>query len=203
MRAFPGMEHVPAAYTRPLHGMAATDLNPRAQPPARGGGDALSAAEVVERLEEEISRAERHGTKLACLLVLIENLDEMAREHGSQLPEQALVYVAQALRAQLRRFDRVGRSNGDALLVVLPGADGPLGEVVARRILERMQTIKVEAQGTRSPLQVSLGLAAWSADMSTQDLLARTRAATRGRDSENGGEGQPGRREHGAPPSAS
>jgi diguanylate cyclase (GGDEF)-like protein len=182
--------------------MAATNVNPRAQPPARGGGDALSAPELVERLEEEISRAQRYGTKLACLLVLIENLDEIAREHGSELPEQALVYVARALRAQLRRFDRVGRANGHGLLVVLPGADGPLGEIVARRLLERMQTIKVEAQGTRSPLQVTLGLAAWSADMSTQELLARTRAATSRRNGEDPAAAQPGRvlaREHGGP----
>jgi diguanylate cyclase (GGDEF)-like protein len=183
--------------------MVATNVNPCAQPPARGGGDALPAAELVERLEEEISRAERQGTKLACLLVLIENLDEMEREHGSRLPEETLVYVARALRAQLRRFDRVGRSNGDGLLVVLPGADGPLGEIVARRILERIQRIKVEARGMRSPLQVSLGLAAWSTDMTTQDLLARTRAATRRRNGENGPERREAPRGRGGPPAGS
>jgi diguanylate cyclase (GGDEF)-like protein len=179
--------------------MAASNVNPCAQPPARGGVDALSSAEVVERLEEEISRAERQGTKLACLLVLIENLEEIEREHGSRLPEETLVYVARALRAQLRRFDRVGRSNGDGLLVVLPGADGPVGEIVARRILDRIQRIKVEARGTRNPLQVSLGLAAWRADMTSQDLLARTRAATRRRNGEDPAERREPPRGRGGP----
>jgi two-component system cell cycle response regulator len=165
--------------------MAATDLTTRAQPLSASGADALSAPETHERLEEEISRAERYGTQLACLLVLIDNLDEMAREHGSELPEQTLTYVAAVLREQLRRFDRIGRPSGQELLVLLPGADEPRGEIVARRILERLQTIKVEAHGVRSPLQVSLGLAAWRNKMSTEDLLDRTRAATRTRNGES------------------
>ncbi len=167
--------------------MAAIDLNPRSEPLFENGETALSAAETFARLEEEISRAERHGTKLACLLVLIENLGEMAREHGSDLPEQTLAYVAAALRAQLRRFDRVGRPSDWELLVLLPGADGPRGEIVARRMLARMRTIKVEASGMRSPLQVSLGLASWHSDMSSEELLARLRAATRRRNGEDNG----------------
>jgi diguanylate cyclase (GGDEF)-like protein len=145
----------------------------------------LQPAALRERLEEEISRAERHGTQLSCLLVVIENLNEMTREHGSELREQTLEYVAQALRRELRRFDRVGRgghgqegADGD-LLIILPGADGPRAEIVARRALERLRTIKVEARGARWPLHVSVGLAAWREDLSAQTLLAQARAALR------------------------
>jgi diguanylate cyclase (GGDEF)-like protein len=157
--------------------MAARDTNASAQRPQQGGLEALSPAALLERLDEEISRAERHGTKLSCLLLMIDNLEEMAREHGSDLPEQTLAYVAGAIGRELRRFDRIGRPGAGELLIVLPGADGPLGEIVARRVLERMRTIKLESRGARRPLEVSLGLAAWNADMATADLLARTRAA--------------------------
>jgi diguanylate cyclase (GGDEF)-like protein len=139
----------------------------------------LSAPALRERLEEEINRAGRHGTPLSCLLVTIGNLDELTREHGSELPEQTLAYVGGALRRQLRHFDRIGRPSDRELLLVLPGADGPRGEIVARRVLDRLRTIKVEADGTRRPLHISVGLAAWRADLSGEDLLARTRAAAR------------------------
>ena len=89
--------------------MAASDPNPRSDRLPPGGIDCLTPAALRERLEEEISRAERHGTRLSCLLVVIDNLDEMAREHGSELREQTLEYVAGALRRELRRFDRIGR----------------------------------------------------------------------------------------------
>ncbi len=54
------------------------------------------------RLAEEINRAERHGTALSCLLVVIENLEEMAREHGAELREQTLAYIAERARRELR-----------------------------------------------------------------------------------------------------
>jgi diguanylate cyclase (GGDEF)-like protein len=161
--------------------MAATDPNQFSTPPPPDGLEPLSADALDARLGEEIGRAERHGTGLSCVMVVIDNLEEMAREHGGELPEQTLAYVAAALRGELRRFDRVGRPSEGELLIVLPGADGPVGEVVARRLLERLRTIKVETRGTRRPLQISLGLAPWRADMSTAELLARARSAARRR----------------------
>ncbi|MFI5010701.1 MAG: GGDEF domain-containing protein [Solirubrobacterales bacterium] len=128
-------------------------------------------------MEEEINRAGRHGTPLSFLLVVIDNLEELSRDHGSELPEQVLAYVAKALPRQLRRFDRIGMPSEGELLVVLPGADGPRGEIVARRVLDRMRTIKVEAEGARQPLRVSVGLAVWQEDLGSEEMLARTRAA--------------------------
>jgi diguanylate cyclase (GGDEF)-like protein len=166
------------AYSRPPNGMAASDPNPRSDSLPRGQVVCLSAPALRARIEEEINRAGRHGTALSCLLVVIDNLAELAHEHGSELPEQTLAYIGQALRVQLRRFDRIGRPSDTELLVVLPGADGPRGEIVARRLLDRLRTIKVEAEGTRRPLRVLVGLAAWREDLREEDLLAQTRAAT-------------------------
>jgi diguanylate cyclase (GGDEF)-like protein len=132
---------------------------------------------LAERLEEEINRAGRHDTPLSCLLVVIENLDELAKAHGSELSEQTLVYVGEALRRELRRFDRVGRPSEGELVVLLPGADGPRGEIVARRALGRLRAIKVEVDGERQPLRISVGLAAWREDVGAEELLAQTRAA--------------------------
>jgi diguanylate cyclase (GGDEF)-like protein len=139
--------------------------------------DSISAFELQERLREEISRAGRHGTPLACLLVTIGNLEELSRVHGSDLSERTLAYVASALRRQLRDFDRIGRPSERELFVILPGADGPHAEAVARRVLVRLRTIKIEADGKRRPLRVSVGLAAWREGVGADDLLSQTRAA--------------------------
>ncbi|HEX7610078.1 MAG TPA: diguanylate cyclase [Solirubrobacteraceae bacterium] len=165
--------------------MAARDSHASAQGPQQGEIQPLPPAALLARLDEEISRAERHGTNLSCLLVMIDNLEEMAREHGSDLPEQTLAYVAAAIRRELRRFDRIGRPSAGELLIVLPGADGPLGEIVAKRVLGRMRTIKLESDGARRPLEVSLGLAAWNSEMVTEDLLERSRAAASRRNGED------------------
>jgi GGDEF domain-containing protein len=157
--------------------MAAKDPNSRLSGPPEGDFQALTAMALLARLDEEIGRAERHGTGLSCLLVKIEDLEEMARKHGSQLAEQTVLYVAGALGRELRRFDRIGRPSDGELLIVLPGADGLRGELVAKRVLERMRTIKLEAEGARRPLEVTIGLAAWRANMATAELLERSRTA--------------------------
>lgn len=169
--------------------MAASDPNSRSDSLPAEGVAFLSASALAERLDEEIRRAERHGTQLSCLLLVIDNLEEFSREHGSDLPEQTLAYVGGALRRELRRFDRIGRPAAEELLIVLPGADGPRGEMVARRVLDRVRRIKVEADGARRPLRVSLGLAAWRSDSDPEQLLSRARAATRVRNGENGAGG--------------
>lgn len=160
--------------------MAASEppQRPQTRPQARGAW--LSAQELLERLGEEIARAERHGTALSCLVVVIDNLHELAHEHGEELGERALEYAAGALPGELRRFDRVGRPDERELAILLPGADGPRAEVVARRVLERLGAIKVEAAGERRALVVSVGLASWREDARAEELLARARAAVAG-----------------------
>ncbi|HMD52354.1 MAG TPA: GGDEF domain-containing protein [Solirubrobacteraceae bacterium] len=170
--------------------MAARDPDPSSETPPEGTLGRGSAAALGERLEEEIARAERHGTDLSCLLIAIENLDEIALEHGSDLPERTLAYVTEALRRELRSFDRVGRCGERELLILLPGTSGPLGEVVARRVLARVATIKVEEHATRRALVVSAGLATWTPDSSAAELLTRARTGagcTEGSGEEPGG----------------
>ncbi len=160
----------------PPEGMAASNSD-NFHGPSGGSIEYLSAPALEERLQEEVNRAGRHGTALSCLLVDIEDLAEIERVHGAELAEQALAYTGLALRRELRRFDRVGRPSEDALLVVLPGADGPRGEIVARRLLGRLRAIKLEVHGERRALRTAVGLAAWREGMSAERLLAEARAA--------------------------
>ncbi len=180
--------------------------------PGKGAADAFDwpgPAELDERLLEEIGRAERHGTQLSCLLVVVDNLEEVAgqgqrSEAGverrptpseigvGELREQAMAYIAGALRREIRRFDRVGMPSEHELLIVLPGADSPRGEMVARRVLDRLRAIKVEARGHREPLRISVGLSAWSANATPATLLTRARAAAeRSLNGENGAVAMP------------
>ena len=178
--------------------MAASTPNPRSRPLPSGWAEALSADALQRRLEEEIGRAERHGTPLSCLLIVIDNLDELARDHGEELREEALGYGAEALQRELRRFDRIGRPSDRELAIILPGADGPRGEIVARRVLDRLRAIKVEAGGRRRALLVSVGLAAWQEGRQAEELLAGARAAARQGNGDSGEDG-PGSSQ---PPSA-
>ena len=91
---------------------------------------------------------------------------------------------------------------------MLPGADGPRGEMVARRVLDRLRAIKVEARGQRQALRISVGLSAWRPEASAAVLLSRARAAAERSGNggpqpgaPEGGLGEPATREPTAPPS--
>ncbi len=161
--------------------MAANDshTSPRA---SSAPHECLSASELAARLDEEVSRAGRHHTALSCLLVSLDDAADLARTHGEELPAHALAYLGAALGRQLRRFDRIGHAGEGELLVVLPGAAERQGEIVARRALSRLHAVKVEVEGERQPLRVSIGIAAWRDDLTATQLLAQTRLAARRHD---------------------
>ena len=157
--------------------MAATEPTSITHPPAGGAVVWPDASGLSERLDEEVGRAERYGTPLSLLLVVVENLDEIAREHGAELRQQTLAYIAGALDRELRSFDRIAIPGPRELAILLPGADGPSGEMVARRVIDRLRAIKVEAAERREALRISVGLASWRPESSSSILLQRARAA--------------------------
>ncbi|HUH81388.1 MAG TPA: diguanylate cyclase [Solirubrobacteraceae bacterium] len=157
--------------------MDANDPNARTDPPGRDASTWLPAPALAEHLAEEVARAERHLGPLSCLLVVIEDLDTVVERYGDELAEQALAHLAQALRGELRLFDKVGRPSPRELIVLLPGADGPRGEIVARRALQRLRTIKIEVDGHRRPLPITIGLATWREGLTAEALVEQARSA--------------------------
>lgn len=159
--------------------MAATEdnhLHDRPRTP-RSPRECLAASELSGRLDEEIARAERHRTPLSCLLVSIDDIERLASVPGADLPARALAYLGAALERQLRRFDRVGRPAAGELLIVLPGADERRAEMVARRALGRLHAVKLELDGARRPLHVSIGIAQWQEGLGVRELIERARLA--------------------------
>jgi GGDEF domain-containing protein len=156
--------------------MVASDP-PHSTPTPSGPRECLSSPELAARLDEEVSRAGRHHTALSCLLVTLEDVEQLSQAHGEELPEQALAYLGAALGRELRLFDRIGHAAEGELLVVLPGADERRGEIVARRALGRFHAVKIEVGGERWPLRVSMGIAAWREGLTAEQLLTQTRVA--------------------------
>jgi diguanylate cyclase (GGDEF)-like protein len=157
--------------------------NPTEHPPSREPRRCLPAGQLVARLEEEINRALRHRTSLSCLLVSLDDVERLAHAHGEELPGQALAYLGRALTPELRSFDRIGYAADGELIVVLPGADEQRGEIVARRALGRLHAVKVELDGRREPLRISVGIAAWREGLTGEQLLSQTRLAAQRSDS--------------------
>jgi diguanylate cyclase (GGDEF)-like protein len=121
------------------------------------------------RLQEEVVRAQRTGSALACLLIDLDDFKLVNDRHGHGAGDAVLKGVAHTLMGEFRAFDRVARYGGDEFVVILPETDLGQAAVAAERALDRLQTLSVAGS---SQIGASIGVAQWRASMGVDDLLA-------------------------------
>jgi diguanylate cyclase (GGDEF)-like protein len=113
---------------------------------------------LEERLEAELSRAERHQLRTSVVLVDLDHFKAVNDTLGHAAGDRFLTIVADILAQQRRTLDSVGRIGGDEFLVVLPMTSAEEAMVFVRRV----QT-KLAAIGDEYPVYanqtVSLGVA--------------------------------------------
>ncbi|MBW7921848.1 MAG: EAL domain-containing protein [Rubellimicrobium sp.] len=77
-------------------------------------------AELGRFMDETLRSATASGEQVAVLRLDIDHFKEINDTHGHQAGDEALVCVAQRLRAALRRSDMVARVGGDEFVVICP-----------------------------------------------------------------------------------
>lgn len=81
----------------------------------------LNRQAVYERALAEFTRSQREGSQLGFGMLSINNIEELFENHGKEVRDQALKFVARALRANVRIYDHVGRWIGEKFILLLPG----------------------------------------------------------------------------------
>jgi two-component system cell cycle response regulator len=88
---------------------------------------------ILERLAEEIARAERESTRLGIGMVDIDHFKRINDVYGHAAGDQVLCEIAERSSGAIRLYDSFGRIGGEEFLVVLPGAESlDLGDVLQR-----------------------------------------------------------------------
>lgn len=94
---------------------------------------------VVQRLDQEISRAKRHHLNLSCLMMDVDHFKWVNDHLGHQKGDQMIKQAAQIIRNNIRRSDIAGRYGGDEFLVILPETKPQDAVVAALRIQKYFQ----------------------------------------------------------------
>lgn len=124
----------------------------------------LNRRAFMERMEGEISRAERENRGLGIVIADIDHFKEVNDCYGHQAGDQVLQEVARCLQRACRRYDFIGRYGGEEFIVGLPGADEDKTRLTAERIrttIRQCRTILPERRGEVA-VTVSLGVVALS-----------------------------------------
>lgn len=99
--------------------------------------------QLVERLEHELRRAERHGYFGAVLFIDLDQFKNINDSLGHPVGDRVLEVVASRLKASVREEDLVARLGGDEFVVVLTVLDQNIETAALRagEISEKIRTI--------------------------------------------------------------
>ena len=116
-----------------------------------------------ERLEQEISRARRYGTKLSCLLFDLDFFKVVNDIYGYDWGDVLLRSIADKLKQIIRKEDILTRYGDEEFLLILPNTSEENAFLFAerfRRDIERMEFIPA-GEEERHPITISGGISTY------------------------------------------
>ena len=135
----------------------------------------LNRRALIEKLEDEIRRAQRYKTDLAILICDIDYFKEINDTNGHDIGDRILQIISNLFKESLRSIDIVGRYGGDEFLVILPETSMKGAKEIAERIRLTVEDFKLQREG-KEPIKttVSLGVAEFNSDKENiNDLIKR------------------------------
>ena len=131
----------------------------------RRGRDTLTAVLRIEafreQVVEELQRTRRRGLQGALVLLQVDRLADVHRDHGFAAGDAMLGALVGALRAGTRAEDVIGRTGADRFALLLREAGEAATSACVARLLGDLQALEV---GPIRGISVSAGVALFSAE---------------------------------------
>jgi diguanylate cyclase (GGDEF)-like protein len=117
-----------------------------------------------ERTSAMLTRADRHGFKVALLLTDIDHFKKINDTYGHPTGDAVLQRVAALLRQCARKIDITARYGGEEFAVVLEGTDRDGALQLAERIRQEVAAQLFESSKGSFKATLSLGVSLWPDD---------------------------------------
>ena len=128
---------------------------------------------IEQRLEDEITRSQRHGRALSAILFDLDEFKQVNDTYGHAAGDALLRAFSERLSKATRGSDASARYGGDEFLVVLPECRPEN----VQHVLKRLTGIRVEIDGHSLPIAFSAGWAELIAGETARELLTRADTA--------------------------
>jgi diguanylate cyclase (GGDEF)-like protein len=133
-----------------------------------------NARALAAHLEREMSRADRHQTNRALLVIDVDRFKTINDVHGHQAGDNALRQLARTLRGSVRPYDFCARNGGDEFVVVLAECDGLLAAQRVVELKEAVSAVPVQVlPDVAVTMAISVGFAVYPADGRSFEVLLR------------------------------
>lgn len=119
---------------------------------------------LADKLVQEIERANRYGTQLACLMVDVDNFKQINDAHGHLAGDVVLRQLGGILRREQRAVDIVARFGGEEFVVILPETVSGGARIFAERVIRKVSGHPFGEGGQAIHVTVSVGIACYPDD---------------------------------------
>ena len=121
---------------------------------------------VDDRLEMELSRAQRYGKPLTLAVIDADHFKALNDTHGHVAGDAVLKKLATMLRGSFRQSDTTGRYGGEEFVVILPETDMETARRKVESVRETIALAPIKLRGKEKPLRVTIsaGLASYPED---------------------------------------
>lgn len=132
----------------------------------------FSRSFLRELLQGEISRAERTKRPLALMMSDMDNFKQVNDRFGHLMGDYVLAQMAAILKSCVRGSDYVVRYGGDEFLLVLPETDQCGGEIIQKRILQKVEEWNRDSRLENLSVAISMGFQIHVPGQSPEQALA-------------------------------
>ena len=125
-------------------------------------------------MEKEFARSKRSKSDLSVIMVDIDFFKKLNDTYGHQFGDRVLAEVSKIIKNSLRRTDYVARYGGEEFIAILP--DTNINDVIkpVQRMIEKIKEYDFKYGNTPVKVTVSLGIAAVTDNVNTeQELIYR------------------------------
>jgi diguanylate cyclase (GGDEF)-like protein len=128
----------------------------------------------VQRAEQDLAFAKRHGQDLAVVRIDFDNFRNLYKHYGDDTADQMFLWLARLMRANTRTEDTPARIRGGEFAILTPSSDRASASVFCERLRAAVADASFEFNGQKVPLTISLGLATLNGDRAdtVEELLA-------------------------------
>jgi two-component system, cell cycle response regulator len=116
---------------------------------------------LSDKLVQEVERAARYNTQLACLMVDVDNFKLINDTHGHLVGDGVLRQLGAILRREQRTVDVVARYGGEEFVVLLPETASAGARIFADRILKKVATQDFGDARRSVHVTISVGIACY------------------------------------------
>ncbi len=128
----------------------------------------------MQRINEELQRAEDTDVELAMLMMSVDHAQEISQRHGAAGFERVITVLSKAIRSSIRPYDVVGRMDDNKFGILLISTSANDAQIWAEKIRMNIASLTIPLEDKSFSVTLSIGVCGVVQGMKREELFAST-----------------------------